>query len=273
MHNLVNCALRAALACGFCVALAVGSGAKADSKFSGKVGISHNTHFISYGADVWGGGKEFFGDRSTTFFNAGLTMAATENLSFNIGTWADINNNTADSLGGDIQEVDYWGGVSYKFGPAVAGLTYQRWNYASDVEEIVDVNLGFDDSAYLGKFALNPGLIWHIRTSGNNAQETGSAIVVSIAPRVEFLEKKLSLTFPAGVAFFTTDDFQGGDESGYAYSYLGASLGVPISFIPAAYGSWALNFDVTGYFTESDAIPNNPEENFATGSVGLTLSF
>jgi hypothetical protein len=240
--------------------------------------VSYNSHFISYGADVWGGGTDFFGDRSTTFVSGNITLAATENLAFNIGAWSDINDNIESEIGGNIQEIDVWGGVSYKFFNMVtAGATYQRWNYARDVEQIVDLTLALDDSSLLGKFALNPGLIWHIRTSGNGAQETGSAVVLSIGPSLALpgvaMIEKPTLTFPAGIAFFATDDFQGGTEGGYAYSYLGASLGIPLNFIPSDYGTWAVNFDVIGYFTDEDAIPNNPDQNFATGSVGLALSF
>ena len=39
------------------------------------------------------------------------------------------------------------------------------------------------------------------------------------------------------------------------------------------YGAWALNFDLTAYFTSADAIPNNPEENFIVGSVGIKVGF
>jgi hypothetical protein len=245
--------------------------AMAAEKVSAEVGASYNTHFISYGADVWGGGTDFYGDRSTTFVWGSVTVQATDALSFNLGAWADVNNNTTSAIGGELQEVDVWFGGKVAIGKATVGATYQSWNYAGDVEEIIDLSLGFDDSGIL-PIALNPGLIWHFRTSGNGTQETGSAVVVSVGPSFK-LTDTLSLTIPAGVGFFLDDGFQGGTEDGYAYSYIGGSLGIPITFIPAAYGSWALNFDLIAYFTDSDAIPNNPEENFVTGSVGLKLTF
>jgi hypothetical protein len=108
--------------------------------------------------------------------------------------------------------------------------------------------------------------------SGNGSQQVGSAVVVSVKPGLQ-LTDELSLAFPAGIGFFTTDDFQGGTDSGYGYSYIGASLGYPLKFIPNAYGTWSANFDVIAYFTNDDAIPGNPAESFVTGSVGLALSF
>jgi hypothetical protein len=246
--------------------------ATAADKVSADLGISYNSHFVSYGADVWGGGGDFFGNKSTTFATGTVTVKLTDSLSVNTGAWADINDNTTSSIGGNLQEVDVWFGASYAIGPVTLGATYQSWNYAGDVEEIVDLSIGLDDSAYLKQFALNPSVVWHIRTSGNGSQQTGSAVVVGVKPGVK-LTKDLSLGFPAGIGFFTTKDFQGGTQSGYGYSYLGASLGYPLSFIPADYGAWAVNFDLIAYFTDDDAIPGNPAQDFVTGSLGLTLSF
>ena len=271
MHNLLSSTMRGVAALSAGVVMLASTAAMAADKVSAEVGTSYNTHFISYGADVWGGGTDFYGDRSTTFVWGSVNVQATDMLSFNLGAWADVNNNTTSAIGGQLQEVDVWFGGKLAIGKATVGATYQLWNYAGDVEEIVDLSLGFNDSGLL-PIALNPSLTWHIRTDGNGTQEEGSAVVVSIGPSFKLTES-LSLTIPAGVGFFLDDDFQGGTEDGYAYSYIGASLGIPLSFIPPAYGSWAVNFDLIAYFTDSDAIPNNPEENFVTGSVGLKLTF
>lgn len=257
-----------------CVGLAMlaGTAAQGADKVSGDFGLSYNTHFISYGADVWGGGGDFYGDNSTTFAQGSLTLKITDSLSVNTGAWADINNNTTSSIGGNLQEVDVWIGASYAIGPVTLGATYQSWNYAGDVEEIVDISLGLDDSKWMKKYALNPSVVWHYRASGNGSQKVGSAVVVSIKPGTK-LTGDLSLDFPAGIGFFTTDDFQGGTDSGYGYSYIGASLGYPLKFIPSNYGTWSANFDLIAYFTNKDAIPGNPAASFVTGSVGLSLSF
>ena len=262
-------------ACTAALMLGAGTAGHAADKVAGHFGISYNSHFVSYGADVWGAGGDFFGDESTTFVTGDVTVAATDNLSFNFGAWADVNDNTNSAIGGSLQEVDIWGGASYTIDLVTLGATYQSWNYAGGTEEVVDLSIGLDDSGfYGGGFALNPSVTWHIRTDGNKAvgQQDGSAVVLAVAPGFS-LTDTVSLTIPAGVAFFTTDDFQGGTKSGYGYSYLGASVGVPLDFVPADYGAWSLSFGVTGYFTREDAIPGNPEENFLTGSIGLSLDF
>lgn len=273
MHNFSKITTRGFAACGAGLVMLASTAAMAEDKVSGNLGVSYNTHFISYGADVWGAGDDFYGDESTTFVWGGVDIAVTDALSFNVGAWADVNDNGTQSLGGNIQEVDYWVGASYAIDIVTLGLTYQRWNYASDDEEVVDLSIGLDDSGFFGgDFALNPSVVWHFRTNGNGTQASGSAVVVSVGPSFDLTEE-VSLTIPVGVGFFLDDDFQGGTQDGYAYSFAGGSLGVPLSFIPSDYGSWAMNFDVIAYFTDSDAIPGNPEEDFVTGSVGLTLAF
>ena len=250
-----------------------GSAAAEDDMISGAAGVSYNSHFISYGLDVWGGGNDFFDDRSTSFAWADFNIAAAEGFNINFGVWADINDNTVSGLGGNIQEIDWYVGGSYNFGGATLGVTYQEWNYASDEEKILDFALSIDDSEWWGgDFALAPKIVWHIRLDGNGGQADGSAIVVGVAPTFA-LSDTISLTIPAGVAFFLDEDFQGGTESGYGYSYVGGSLALPLSFIPTTYGAWTATADLTAYFTSEDAIPGNLEENFIVGALGVKVGF
>ena len=255
------------------VLLGLSSGqAAAAENVSADVGVSYNTHFISYGVDVWGGGTDFYGDRSTTFMWGDLGIKLSDALTFNLTVWSDINDNTTSAIGGHIQEVDFDPGFSYNFGKVTAGITYNAWSYAGDVEESVDLSLAFDDTGLIPGLTLNPKVTWHDRVSGNGAQQVGSAVVIGVGPSFP-LGNGFSLAIPAGIAFFTTDDFQGGSRSGYGFSYIGGSLGYGLDFIPANIGKWSINFDLIAYFTDKKAIPGNPEENFLTGSIGLKVAY
>ena len=261
------------MVCGTVAALLAGTAvAHAEDSISGAAGVSYNSHFVSYGADVWGGGSEFFGDRSTTFTWVDMNIGVGD-ANINFGAWGDINDNAGDTLGGNIQEIDIYGGASYSFSGVTAGFTYQEWYYAGDTEKILDFAFSYDDTGLIAPdFALNPKLVWHIRLEGNGAQRKGSAIVLSVAPSFPITEM-VSLKIPAGIAFFADADFQGGTEGGYGYSYLGGSLGMPLYFIPETYGAWSANFDLTGYFTNDDAIPGNRKDSFLVGSLGISVGF
>lgn len=259
--------------CGALIALFFSSATSAAENISADVGVSYNTHFISYGADVWGGGNDFYGHRSTTFVWGDLAIKATDALTFTLTLWSDNNNNVTSNIGGHIQEVDFDPGFTYAFGKFTAGVGYNAWSYAGDVEESVDLSLGFDDTGLIWPgITFGPKLTFHDRVSGNGAQKIGSAFVLSVGPSFP-LGDGFSLAIPAGIAFFTTKDFQGGTKSGYGFSYLGGSLGYGLAFIPAMYGKWSVNFDLIEYFTEKKAIPGNPESSFLTASLGLKVAY
>lgn len=245
----------------------------ASAEVTGDIGYSINSHFISYGVDVWGGGGDVFGNRSTHFLYGDVYVPLTPELTWSVNAWTDVNTNVPSAIGGSLQELDIGTGFTYNFGVVTAGVAYGAWNYAGDVEEIVDFTLAFNDTGWIiPDFSFAPKVTWHYRASGNGAQTVGSAVVLSIAPTIP-LGGGFSLGIPAGVAFFTTDTFQGGTEGGVGYGYFGGSLGIPLTFVPESFGTWSANFDLIAYFTKPSAIPINPEADFLTGSFNIKLTF
>jgi hypothetical protein len=249
------------------LAMSAGAASAQGENVSGSMGLSYNTNFVSYGLDVWGGGTDFFGSRSTVFAWGDVAFDF-DPVIVNVGVWADINDNAASSIGGNFQEIDWYAGATYTAGIFSLGATYQEWNYAADVERIVDLKVAWDDSGYM-PISLAPSITWHIRIDGNGGQDEGSAVVASIAPSVPV--GPASLAFPIGVGLFVDDDFQGGTDGGLAYGYFGGSLGLPVA--SGAYGAWTLTTDLIYYTTDGDAIPGNVAGGFLTGSVGIKVAF
>ncbi len=230
------------------------------SAVSGTLSFDLNTHFISYGADVWGGGSAW-GD---AIFNPSLELAFAlpGDVTFLLGTWWDVNDNAASNIGDNIQEIDVWAGLSKSFGPVSATVLYQQWYYGGDTEQIIDLILGFD-------VPLSPSVTVHGRPdAGASGGEDGVVVVLGVEPG--FDAGPVSFSVPVGVAFMT-DGFQAGD-SGFGYVSAGLQASVPLP-IPVEYGEWALNAGVTFYYTDDDVIPNNPDEAFLTGNVGVSVSF
>ncbi|GAB3670322.1 hypothetical protein [Salinisphaera aquimarina] len=245
-------------------------------KLFGSFGIDYASHFVSYGGDVWGGGNDFYGTQATNFAHVDLGAELPSGFAVTFGVWSDINNNADDTLGGNIQEIDIYGGLSYTINALTLGVTYQQWYYGGEVERIVDLSAGYDDSALWGDsgFALNPAFVTHIRVKGQPGQDEGAVFVGSVEPAFPLVDSPtwpITLSIPTSVGFMT-DDFQGGD-GGFGYASLGATATIGLSAIPVSYGEWSLAFNTTYYHTDEDVIPGNPEDDFLTGMVSLAMAF
>lgn len=243
--------------------------APAEDVISGVLKLDYNSHFISYGADVWGDAGRL-GDGT---FNPSLELAFAlpANFTFTLGTWWDVNNKLPSSIGGSIQEVDVWTGLSYTYDKFTAGVTYQQWYYGSDTEQVLDVKFAYDTF-------LSPSLTIHNRLEEGAANGTcGTILVLGLSHGIE--AGPVSISFPLNVAFFLTDDFHndpffGGADSGFGYASLGIQGSLPLTpYIGDAFGDWTANAGLTYYVTDDGVIPNNPDDSFLTINAGLQLDF
>src|SRR5258706_11930453 len=139
-------AVGGAVACGALIALVSGARASAAENISADVGLSYNSHFVSYGVDVWGAGNDFFGDKSTTWLWGDLAIKATDALTFTLTVWSDNNSNVTSGIGGHIQEIDFDPGFTYTFGKVTAGAAHKTLGYAGGREEKMGLTPLFVDT-------------------------------------------------------------------------------------------------------------------------------
>lgn len=239
---------------------------------SGILKLDFNSHFISYGADVWGDGSSM----SDPTFNPmiELAFALPADFTLTLGTWWDVNSKlggNSSPLGGRIQEVDVWAGLSYTYDKFTVGVTYQNWMYGSDTEDILDIKFAYDTF-------LSPSLTIHNRLDQGAAfGDEGMVLVLGLSHTIE--AGPLSISFPLNIAYFVDDDFHnpafaGGADSGFGFVSIGVAASLPLTpYIGDAYGDWALNSGLTYYFTDDGVIPNNPQDDFLTASIGLSVAF
>lgn len=277
-NNKVSWLAAACLATG--VALAPADSAHAEEAapdyVSGTVGIDWNSHFVSYGFDVWGTGNNF-GDNDVINPYAEVAFEIGD-FSLFTGFWADINDNAADSIGGDIQEIDYWVGGGYGYESWSFSVLYQSWNYAGGIEHILDVNIGYDDTGLIiDDFAFNPSLTIHNRIGSDNlGLDNGTILVFGVGPGFTIYEDEgttIDMSIPVSVGISLEDSyFTAGGESGYAYTSVGAAFSMPMTFIAEGYGDWSLGAALTMFFTQG-SVYNNNDDNFITGTLGVSLAF
>ncbi|TAG09173.1 MAG: hypothetical protein EAZ42_07800 [Verrucomicrobia bacterium] len=273
--------------------------APSDDVVSGMLKLDFNTHFISYGADVWGDGSSM----SDPGFNPNLELyfALPGDLTLTLGTWWDVNSKGDSPIGGRLQEVDVYAGLSYSIDKLTIGLTYQAWMYAnaegSNTEDILDLKFSYDTF-------LSPSLTIHQRLDQGAANgDEGTVIVLGLSHSIE--AGPATISFPLNIAYFPTGGFHQNfvaadpgkpaipasfgvaaedavdptpqiDEAdtGFGYASLGVAASLPLSpLIGDSFGDWSLNAGLTYFVTNSDIIPNNPSDSFLTASLGVALSF
>jgi len=240
--------------------------APCDDVISGVLTLSANSHFISYGNDVWKDGSSM----SDLGFNPSLefTFKLPSNFSLILGTWWDVNSKGAPSIGGDIQEIDVWAGIGWSYDKFSITTTYQAWNYNQSTEQILDVKLAY-------ACFLNPSLTFHNRLDiGGSGGAKGTIAVLGVSHTVE--AGPFSISFPANFAAILGDNYYGGDagsDGGYAYTSVGVQASYPLAFMGECYGKWSLTGGVTQYWTNGTVIPGNPTNNFLTYNFGLAANF
>lgn len=239
----------------------ISSSSVSAGELTGSLSLDWNSHFMSYGVDVWGSGTS--ASRKWTF-NPSLSLdyKINDKLTLSSGFWMDVNDNPT---GSDIetQETDVWFGVSYTAGIATFSATYQSWQYGinpdqsySDTEEVLDLGVAFDT-------VLSPSLTIHKRLDGAGNQHLGTFAVLGAEHTFE-MNEKFSVTIPVAVGFALTDFHT--TETGYAF----ASAGVQASYALSSFSSF--NFGVTYYDTDKKVVGNS-EDSFLTYNAGISFDF
>jgi hypothetical protein len=248
--------------------LAVQATETEESPFSFGVSLDYNSHFMSYGANVWGTETDDIGDEWLFQPSVSVNYAINDTSGLYAGAWFDINDvdgagpgDVGTDLGGDTKEMDLWVGYWVSFDKLTLDFTFQQWYYGGETEGIFDVKVSYDT-------LLSPYIKAHNRIEGVGDQQKGTMFEVG-GTLYEGEYQGVSYAFNAGVGF-SLDDYHVAGEDGYAYSFLGASASYVI------YSSDSVDIDLHGgltYFdTDEDAI-GNAEDSYLTANVGVGFSF
>ncbi len=239
--------------------LLLGSAQAANENVSASVSLDFNSHFMSYGANVWG--DRDIGQQSLLFQpSASLEFALGEGSAIYTGVWADINDRL-DSSGYTVEEVDFWLGYYFTIEKFTIDFTLQQWMYASEVEGIFDVTVSYDAM-------FSPYIKAHTRFEAVGNQKRGTIFEVG-GTLFETTVGTVSLSVPVATAFSFTE-YHGGTD-GYAYSLVGLNASLPLG-ISDAYGAWDLHGGLTFYHTDK-GFTGNARSTYLTLNVGVGVSF
>jgi hypothetical protein len=169
------------------------------------------------------------------------------------------------------------GGVSF----TTIYYFYTSPNGAFPTVQELNFKLAWDDSETLGRFALSPWVNLAIETDrSSRGSRKGQGIQLGIAPTLFALENErfpLELTFPIELGLSIDDYYEFDNESnddGFGYVSWGVTARLPLTFVPASYGSWSLIATGKGYhFSDSLEEANEGDHLQAQGVGSLALEF
>ncbi len=236
---------------------------------SGSVSLDFNTHFISYGFDVWGQG----GSWDDLLFNPSVGIDLNwGDFGIYSGLWFDINDNAPDTIGGRIQELDWWIGAYYTMDAFTIDIAWQEWIYGGQMEGVFDVALSMDTTEFVG-INLSPTIKTHTRFHGGAGLQNGWIVDLGVSYD-ELAVGDLSISIPLNAGFSLTEDYHTGagsnaGDTGLAYFTVGAYVSYPLAFLG---DGWDVHGGISAWYTPEE-VTGNGTETFLTGSFGTGVSF
>ncbi|MDF1740975.1 MAG: hypothetical protein P1U86_17565 [Verrucomicrobiales bacterium] len=216
------------------------------------------------------------------------------NVSLTAGVWNSIHTNESGADPGYWNEVDPILGLTFKFG--------EHWTFDSTFTQFVsqtdsypdsthmELKLSFDDSEYLGAFALRPWLGYWLELDQKSTvvfdpatSEESYYFTVGVKP--EFSIGSVKFEFPTsinlvGEEFYQQFDGTGGG-SGLAVFSSGVKASVPMTFMPEDFGNWTFYTGVRYYNLSNDGLrngnrvltPNEHRDDLVQFHSGISVFF
>jgi hypothetical protein len=216
--------------------------------------------------------------------------APLNSVSATIGIWNSFHGGPtgADGPNQDPRswyEADLYGGLTFglfddfQFGVLYTAYTSPNGRF-NTVHEIA-LRLAYDDSELLGPFALAPSFLVAFELDGqaDAGLDEGVYIQLGIQPGFKLLEETsypISVTFPVTLGLSADDyyEFGTGNDDTFGYLDVGLMFGVPLAFIPAAYGAWEIHAGVHFFFLGDNNETVNRGDSFqAVGTFGISMTY
>ena len=185
------------------------------------------------------------------YLEAGLTVyesdTGLQSVSVTAGTWSSLHSGPSGSDGaaGDPAmwyETDFYASLGFGFADAwSADVTYTAYmspNQSFGTVKEVSFGLGYDDGL-LGPYA---NLAFETAGQADGGLNEGTYLELGVGPGLAIPNSELGLSFPVAVGLSLSDYYENATGSDtFGFFNVGAILSVPLSAIPAHYGSWEIS--------------------------------
>ncbi|MCB9840693.1 MAG: hypothetical protein H6809_03465 [Phycisphaeraceae bacterium] len=224
-------------------------------------------------------------------------------LSLTAGTWSSFHSQatwagTSDEFREHWYELDLYVGAAVEAGAWVLEGRYNWYTSPSDawdtIEEIT-LSAAFDDSEWLGEWALQPTALIAIETgsAANDGYDNGVYLQLGIEPG--FGLDGLGLPAPLGDAwvslpisiglslddYYESEDDDGPYEDVFGFASAGAAIDIPLNAwggsaddADASWGTWNLTLGVqVVWMGDAAASFNDGDEIEVVGMIGIGVEF
>ena len=213
-----------------------------------------------------------------------------------VGGWSSIHTEESGADPGNWNEFDPIAGLSIKFADYYKfDTTYTAFISMVDsypTSHHLELKLSFDDSKWMGKFALNPFVAYWQELYNKSTvvfdpatSEESFYFTLGINPAIKFDAVKIELpTFVNIVANEFYQQFDGTDGgSGAAVFCTGIKASVPLKFIPKEYGFWTWYAGIKYYHLNNAGLEDgntvlttgssSDDDNLIQFNTGITIFF
>jgi len=253
---------------------------------TGDLGVNFVSEYITRGApqEIKGVIAQPYAD---LYFSLYEGEGFVNKVSLNLGIWGSLHSAKTLAIPGSTSagwyEFDYTPGVAITFAKnftlTASYFEFDSPNDAFKASRNLNFNLAYNDADLLGAFALHPH-VTYLRELENKATNgplgtEGNYYEAGVAPALPAYGP-VTISFPLTVGFGTNHFYYANHAFGYASGGVNAS--VALNFIPAKFGTWALNASATYYRLPSQNAwvysPSNPIDKdrvVFSGGIGATF--
>ena len=277
-HRFIVLALTVVVATG----LTIGTAAAQDMGNSGNVSLGTGVDFVS---DYYFRGivQETEGFVAQPFLEGSIAFADGA-ASVTAGTWSSLH--SAPEAGDPEMwyETDFYAGVGFSFADAwAADATYTAYmspNQSFGTVKELSLGLSYDDGL-LGPYAT---FAFELDGQADGGNDEGTYLELGVEPSLPLDDSPVGVSFPVAIGLSLSNYYESaalvGDtvatnDNTFGFFNVGAMVSIPLSGIPAEYGSWevtgGVNFLVFGDGLK--VINGSDDDAKVIGVFGLSLGY
>ena len=230
-----------------------------------------------------------YGEIGVTLYE-GPSGAGLGSISASMGIWNSFHGGDTGADGSGTTDPKFWYESDLYAGIAVGfasrfelGVTYTLYTSPNgsfnDVGEW-SIGLSFDDSDFLGPFALSPSVTLAFEVDGTAfGPDEGTYLQLGIEPGFDLVQNapiSIGVALPMTMGFSIEDYYEDadGDNSGFGYFDAGVAINLGFGQIPKDFGEWGVT--IAGHFLflgDNLEEANNGDSFEAIGTIGLSMSY